>query len=45
MELSEEDRPPRKIWDDPEALKDWFDRLKSPTTETGIKITLEDVES
>lgn len=44
MELPKDERPPMKIWDDREALKDWFDRLSSPGKETGLQITLEEIE-
>lgn len=45
MELPKEDRPPFNIWDDSKALKDWFDRLRSPKEDTTLKITLDDIET
>lgn len=43
-ELPKNDRPPESIWDDAEALEDWFDALRSPDRDTGIMIDMEDIE-
>lgn len=43
-ELPKKDRPPERIWDDAEALEDWFDRIRSPDKDTGITIDVKDIE-
>jgi len=45
MELPKDKRPPRNIWDDPDELEDWFDRIFDRNKDTGMEILIGDVES
>ena len=43
MELPEDKRPPKAIWDKPNELNEWFDRIKSGA-QTEFSIPLDDIE-
>ena len=45
MELPEEKRPPKKIWNEPDKLNDWFDRVFSRgEKQTEFQLTVDDIE-
>jgi hypothetical protein len=45
MELPKEKRPPESIWDDPDELEEWFDRVYgNAQTEFNIGYDEEEVE-
>ena len=40
MELPEEKRPPRSMWDKPSQLDEWFDRVYSSDKQTDFQIPI-----
>lgn len=45
MELPKEKRPPEDMWDNPEELKDWFDRVfDRKKTAAHVEFIIDDVE-
>jgi len=44
MELPKEKRPPKDMWDQPEELDDWFDRVFSRNKSTHLEVVIDDVE-
>ena len=44
MELPEDKRPPKKIWNDPPKLTEWFDRVFDRDKQTEFELHIEDIE-
>lgn len=44
LELPEEKRPPRSIWDKPSELDDWFDRVFSDRQQTEFNFPINEDE-
>jgi len=44
MELPKEKRPPKSIWNEPDKLEDWFDRVFDREKQTEFKLNIDDIE-
>jgi len=44
MELPKDKRPPESIWDDNEALEEWFDRVFGTNTQTEFNVAWNEEE-
>lgn len=44
MELPKDKRPPESIWDDPEQLEEWFDRVFGDNVQTEFNVGWEEDE-
>jgi hypothetical protein len=44
MELPKDKRPPESIWDDPDELEDWFDRVFDTDKQTEFNIEYDENE-
>ena len=44
MELPEEKRPPKSMWNEPDKLNDWFDRVFDRKKQTEFNLTVDDIE-
>ena len=44
MELPKEKRPPESIWDKPDEIEEWFDRVFGDNKQTEFTFNVDDIE-
>jgi len=44
MELPEEKRPPKSMWNDPDKLSNWFDRIFKRGEKSNLEFDIDDIE-
>jgi len=44
MELPKEKRPPKSIWNEPDKLENWFDRVFKRGEKANLEFDIDDIE-